>query len=683
MRSESRRANFGHRAEIDGLRALAVLPVILYHGAFPGFSGGYVGVDVFFVISGFLITSIILEEHQAGRFSILQFYERRARRILPALFLVMLVCVPVAWLWMLPVELASFGQSLVSVSLFVSNILFWRTSGYFDLAADEKPLLHTWSLGVEEQFYVVFPLLIAVCWRLGIRRLGMLLLLAGGASFLASDWMLDKHSVGSFFLAPTRAWELFAGSLLAVATFARVWPERLSRGARECLGAAGLCCIFAPVFIYGISTPFPGRYALPPVMGTLLVIAFVTPETLVGRLLTLRPMLWIGSISYGAYLWHQPLFAFARLISANRPSQWLFAALAFSSLGIAYVSWKFIEQPFRDRRNWSRRAIFLWSVIPSLLFISIGTAFVATDGMPKRWSHETQRLLIPAKTRIEECPSVDAWLRVCLIGAPNRPRSVALLGDSHADAIATALDEALTRANLAGYVVHMDCHPIAGFYDSREPLTSDRRAYCAEANRRLRAFVTQPTVTDIIIAIRWTARLYPMNGEIDAPAFDNHEGGVEGDFPYRRNLIFDSDGRWSDSALQKAKVVNDYIGGFAALKPTIVVYPVPEVGWTPARLNLDAIAIGREPPSIISTSWARMRARNAAAEHILDAVESPNLRRSRPEEIFCNTVVKARCVVQANGQLYYADDDHLSMQGARLVISDVMGKLSSNHVADR
>ncbi|MBC7505776.1 MAG: acyltransferase, partial [Sandarakinorhabdus sp.] len=197
-----------YRPEIDGLRALAVLPVMLFHAGFGVFSGGYVGVDVFFVISGYLITTIIAEERAAGRFSLVRFYERRARRILPALFLVMVVCLPFAWWWMLPVELADFGRSLVAVVLFVSNVLFWRTSGYFDLAAEAKPLLHTWSLGVEEQFYVVFPLVIALGWRFGIRRLTIGLGIVTAMSLMASAWVLNHDAQASFFLLPTRAWEL-------------------------------------------------------------------------------------------------------------------------------------------------------------------------------------------------------------------------------------------------------------------------------------------------------------------------------------------------------------------------------------------------------------------------------------------------------------------------------------------
>ena len=201
-----------------------MLPVIQFHAGFSLFSGGYVGVDVFFVISGYLITLIVVGDLRAGRFSIVRFYERRARRILPALFFAMAACLPAAWLWLLPNETVAFGKSLVSVSVFLSNVLFWRTSGYFDLAAEEKPLLHTWSLGVEEQFYIVFPLLLAACWRLGVRRMAGLLVLLAALSLLASQWALQRWAVASFFLAPFRAWELLAGALLALAG-ARAWPQ--------------------------------------------------------------------------------------------------------------------------------------------------------------------------------------------------------------------------------------------------------------------------------------------------------------------------------------------------------------------------------------------------------------------------------------------------------------------------
>ena len=669
-----------HRPEIDGLRALAVLPVILFHAGFGLVGGGYVGVDVFFVISGYLITSIIVGDLRAGRFSIVRFYERRARRILPALFFVMAACLPAAWLWLLPHETVAFGKSLVSVSVFLSNVLFWRTSGYFDLAADEKPLLHTWSLGVEEQFYIIFPLLLAACWRLGVRRLVGLLVVLALLSLLASEWALQRWAVASFFLAPFRAWELLAGSLLALAG-AGAWPKQaqaaLPAWARQIPGVLALALIVVPVFCYDASTPFPGLRAVPPVLGTVLMLAFVRPDCGVGRLLTLRPVLWVGTISYSAYLWHQPLLAFARLGSASETPAWVFGGLAALSLLLGHLSWRFVEAPFRAGSRWSREAVFTGSAVLTAVFIGCGALLVVTRGLPQRWSATTAALVAPPKTRIESCPAVDDWLQVCPIGQPGKPAEVVLLGDSHADALASTLDDTLRRAGKGGVVVHTTCHPIAGLFDSREPTTPERIAYCAEADRHLLARVARPEVRGVLLAVRWTVRLYPMGDRIDAPAFDNHEGGIERDSPWRRNLAMDDSGQLSDGAGAKQRRLAQYLTALAALRPTVVLDPVPEVGWTPPRLNLLAVVAGHPPPALLSTSWERYLARNAVALELLHALTLPNLLHSRPQALLCNTMAPGRCVVQAGGALYYADDDHLSVRGAQPVVDDMLARLPS------
>ncbi len=666
-----------HRPEVDGLRALAVLPVILFHAGFSAFSGGYVGVDVFFVISGFLITSIIVNEQRAGRFSIVGFYERRARRILPALFVVMAVCLPAAWLLMLPAEAAAFGRSLVAVSLFGSNVLFWRSSGYFDLAAEEKPLLHTWSLGVEEQFYIVFPLLLAACWRLGPRRLAGLLLVLAGLSLAASQWALERYALASFFLAPTRAWELLAGALVALGCdqalrFRPVagWPAWL----QDLLALAGLVLVLAPVFVYDATTPFPGLAALAPVSGTVLVLVFAQPGTWACRALTLKPVLWLGLISYSAYLWHQPLLAFARLSQPGVPPAWLLGTMATLALVLGHLSWRFVEAPFRDRRRWSRRVIFQLSAVGTTAFIAAGLAWAATKGLPQRWSPQELTLIEPAKTQIEGCPAVDAWLRVCRLGLDGAPTEVVLLGDSHAYALGTALHERLTRDGLGGALVHTDCHPIDGVFDSRESNTPAKRAHCAEAHRRLLDFVAQAQVRHSLVAIRWTARLYPMDGRIDAAAFNNGEGGVEIDLPARRNLAVDAQGLLSDAAGPKAQALKDYLQRLSALKPTVVQDPVPEVGWTPARLNLLGRLWDGSFPALISTSADRYANRNAVALDLLADASTPRLQRSQPQALLCNRQIPGRCLVQDGALLYYADDDHLSMRGARLVVDDMLAR---------
>lgn len=666
-----------HRPEIDGLRALAVLPVMLFHAGFSAFGGGYVGVDVFFVISGFLITSIILRELKAGSFSFVRFYERRARRILPALLLTLLLCLPVVWVWTSPLELRAFGSSLVATVLSVSNVLFWRTTGYFDLAAEEKPLLHTWSLGVEEQYYVLFPLLMVLCWRLGPRRLAMLLVGLALASLLGSEWALrNGKAAASFFLVPTRAWELFAGSLLAFVQQAAQPDRGVGRAWKEGLAGAGLLLVAVPMLAYDAATPFPGLNALPPVLGTVLLLATATPETAVGRLLTLRAMTWVGAISYSAYLLHQPLFAFARLMTVQAPPASVFAALIVLTLVLAHLSWRFVEAPFRQPGRWSRRGIFSFSAAGSLLFVGVGGAAVAGHGFPQRFTPEQLAFVQPPDLAVKGCPARDAWINVCPLGARGAALGVALLGDSHAYAITAALDEALAAQGRAGLMVHTNCHPVPGLFDSREANTPQRQAYCAESNRRLQAYLAEAGVDEVIVAVRWTARLYPLGNAIDAPAFDNGEGGVENDYPYRRNLALEASGQLSDAAGPVQAAVTGFLSGLAAHHRLAILYPVPEVGWSPVRLNLHAVVTQGHAPAAVSTSWERMRERNAAASALLDGVPGAGIVRVRPDARLCNTFIPDRCAVQAGGQMFYTDDDHLSPLAARWMVDDLLAGLA-------
>jgi len=371
-----------YRREIDGLRALAVLPVILFHAGFRTFSGGFVGVDVFFVISGYLITSVILMEKQAGTFTLVGFYERRARRILPALFVVMLACLPFALLWMLPDYLENFGQSLVATTFFGNNVLLWLTSGYFTLENDFKPLVHTWSLGIEEQYYVLFPIFIILFWRFGKRWLVSSIGFAAILSFVLAEWGLPNNPDATFYLLPARGWELLLGAMSAFLLSGKsVFVEKLrSQDVGQWLGVLGLSMISYSVFAFDKSTPFPGVYALIPTIGTALIILFATEHTLVGKLLGVKVVVFIGLLSYSAYLWHQPLFAFARLRSLAEPNALTFLGLGLLSLLLAYPTWRYVEKPFRDRAAIERRAIGLLSVLVGLLVSSVGFVIYANSG---------------------------------------------------------------------------------------------------------------------------------------------------------------------------------------------------------------------------------------------------------------------------------------------------------------
>jgi len=376
-----------YRGEIDGLRAIAVLAVIFFHTGFKAFEGGFVGVDVFFVISGYLITTIILADKNKGKFSIVNFYERRARRILPALFLVMLCCLPFAWLWLLPNHLKDFCKSLTAVSTFSSNILFMNESGYFATEAELKPLLHAWSLSVEEQYYVLFPLFLMVLWKLRKRWIFGSLMAIAVVSLIAAQWGAYNKPSETFFLLPTRGWELAIGALIAFYfLYKQEQAEFISshKITSEALGSLGLTLICYSVFAFNKSTPFPSLYALVPTIGTALIIIFSTSDTIVGRFLSTKILVSFGLISYSAYLWHHPLFVFARHRSLTEPSVALLLALSVLSIVLAYLSWRFVEKPFRDKNAVSRKTIFKFAVAGSVAFVAIGIIGEINNGFDKR-----------------------------------------------------------------------------------------------------------------------------------------------------------------------------------------------------------------------------------------------------------------------------------------------------------
>lgn len=372
-----------YRKEIDGLRTLAVIPVILFHAGFEWISGGYLGVDIFFVISGYLITSIIIREKTAGTFTLASFYERRARRILPALFLVMLLCLPAAWVWLLPHELENFGKSLIAVAIFAANILFWQESDYFAADADLIPLLHTWSLAVEEQFYVIFPLIVIAFWALGKRWIVGIVSIIALISLGLTEWGWRQFPEANFYLLSTRAWELMIGVFAAFYLSSYAQPN----GKLAQIGSlAGLALILFSVFVLDETIPFPSLYALIPTLGAVFIILFTTPETMVYRLLSFKVMVGIGLISYSAYLWHVPLLVFARITHSDEPELWLISLLCVASLALAYISWRFVERPFRDKHRFTRKQIFSFALLGGTVFIGTGMAFILSDGAAFRWN---------------------------------------------------------------------------------------------------------------------------------------------------------------------------------------------------------------------------------------------------------------------------------------------------------
>jgi peptidoglycan/LPS O-acetylase OafA/YrhL len=437
-------ARSAYRADIDGMRAVAVLLVVFYHLHFHRVSGGFIGVDVFFVISGYLISSVILKDMDAGRFSIANFYERRIRRILPALFAMFLVVsLGVGW-YMAPSEIVAYAWSMIAASFSWSNLLFLHQGGYFDAPPLLKPLLHTWSLAVEEQFYIFFPLLLLTVRRWFPRQIKLVIWVLTGASFgLACLWV-QRDAVVAFYATPLRAWELLIGTIISQ----RYLPEIRGLRQRNVAAFAGIAMIVFPAFLYNDATAFPGVSALVPCAGAGLIIAAGEHgSSMVGKALAQRPVVFVGLISYSLYLWHWPVIVFQNtfhLLVDRHGSDALSKLSAFAlSLILAVISWRFVETPFREGpRRPKRRALFLSAGVAAGVITAMGVVMIATGGLMFLMSP----LVAQYTAALDTQKSISAWRDDCFIESLEikdfKPstclrmqpghKHYLLLGDSHA-----------------------------------------------------------------------------------------------------------------------------------------------------------------------------------------------------------------------------------------------------------
>lgn len=493
-----------YRNDIDGLRALAVLPVVLFHIGFPAFSGGFVGVDIFFVISGFLITKSLDEEIRHGSYSIAQFYVRRIRRIFPAYFALICIVSLVAVALQLPDDLKDYGSSLAATSVYVSNITFWLGSGdYFGVKSEFQPLLHTWSLAVEEQFYIVFPIILIVAARYGNRAWSKgAVALCFIASLALGIYATQAAPVASFYLLPTRAWELLAGSLLALGVAGT--PRRVALA--EAASVAGLLLIVAPIFLYSAHTPFPGLAAIPPVLGAALILYAGTGEhkTAIARLLSHPVPRFFGLISYSLYLWHWPIIVFLRtyFLDLDLPLRLLVLPL---SVAAATVSWRYIERPFRKpRAPVSRRRLFVTTAVLTAAIGGTGLAF-ARDGLPWRVSREIVTIADKATYQGPPrlCGSAFAKRRtpatVCVRGAPGAEPSLLVIGDSHADALAQTVFEAAGQAGRSGYQISdTGYRPLLGYRK-----VGEEQKYAYLNRLAVQVLDSHPAVRTVVVPIYW------------------------------------------------------------------------------------------------------------------------------------------------------------------------------------
>jgi peptidoglycan/LPS O-acetylase OafA/YrhL len=499
-----------YRPEIDGLRALAVVPVILFHAGFESFRGGYVGVDIFFVISGFLITTIIVSAQQAGEFQLLNFYERRARRVLPALFVVFLACLPLAAVSLSAPDMARFSQSLIAAACFVSNIFFWHTSGYFDASAELKPLLHTWSLSLEEQYYLLFPLLLLLSARWGGRWRTPLFALIFAASLAYACWSSAITAASAFYLLPGRVWEFLVGTFVAMLKL-RFGEQTTDRRVDEAGAVIGAGVIAYAVFCFDDAMRYPGIAALAPTLGAALIILCANEDNLVGRGLRDKRVILLGLISYGAYLWHQPLLAFTRAAVTGAPSQLLLGAVAMGSFIPAYLSWRYVEVPFRQSGRMSRSAIFRWAAMGTMTFGIIGLiGFLQFDhrvlpadmqqnadqknAVAAYANYDASHIYRRYQCFMEPENTYRDFSQQCS-NVPDPNNAVVLWGDSHAAALAPGMRSA--TSNVIQYTASA-CPPVVETEFAARP-------HCLEINRFVLSEIGRLRPRVIILHANWRA----------------------------------------------------------------------------------------------------------------------------------------------------------------------------------
>ncbi|QJB69743.1 acyltransferase family protein [Parasphingorhabdus halotolerans] len=377
--------NMKYRPDIDGLRAIAVLSVMLFHAGISAFAGGFIGVDIFFVISGYLITTILISEIEGEKFSIIKFYERRIRRIIPALIFMMTISVVVFSYILIPDDLENFGQSIVATTFFSNNILLWMTAGYFDPSIDLKPLVHTWSLGVEEQFYLFSPILLIIAYKfwnkIGINRV---LIFITVTSYIYCIYASTRFLDANFYLIFSRIWEIGAGSIIATqgvkAAAAKV-DDKLAAA----LSNSGLLIILLSNYFYGFSEFNPNVFTLICILGICAVISLNRQGSLAYTILSNRTFVVIGAMSYSLYLWHQPIYVFTRVVSLEEPALAMFGIGIIATFVMGYISWRFVEVPFRDRDRIGPARLYVFSASFSAILIAIGLAMHFTSGFYSRW----------------------------------------------------------------------------------------------------------------------------------------------------------------------------------------------------------------------------------------------------------------------------------------------------------
>lgn len=643
-----------YRSDIDGLRAVAVISVTGFH-AFPSLMpGGFIGVDIFFVISGFLISTIIFKNLELKQFNILDFYIRRIKRIFPALLLVLLVCLAFGWFTLLAGEYAQLGKHTAAGAGFISNFVLLNESGYFDSSSDTKPLLHLWSLGIEEQFYILWPLLVWVAWRYN-QSLLLVLLLCTTISFGLNILNIKTDEVSTFYLPQTRAWELLFGAIAAwLSLNQKDLVQNLSLIHKNLLSFIGFTLLLAGLSFINKQSLFPGLLSLLPCLGTVLIILAGEHSYFNKIFLTSRPIIWFGLISFPLYLWHWPLLSFAHIVENETPSRLIRISAVFIAIVFAWLTYKLIERPIRFSS--ANNPITIWLLVLMLCIGSSGYLIFKNKGIHSRHIvvqhsdplQDVSFASYPASSCLSfSSPSIANEL--CTKYSPTNPvKTILLWGDSSTAAWLPVFQKISYENNFELInITHPSCPPILSARKTRFDFPESRK-YCADGNTQSEVIqlIRQIKPDEIIVIAAWNAY----------SAYS------------KREFLTDSEDKNADSTTTSqvlASRLPQTITTLSEIAPTLIFKSWPILPYMP--MNRKIVFLG-EGKKVVSVGKDEFVADNVEVNQIFNQINDRSVQFFDPAYKICQTNV---CTSVLNGVNLYTDKYHISPQGSMLFKTDI------------
>jgi peptidoglycan/LPS O-acetylase OafA/YrhL len=667
-----------YRPEIDGLRAIAVSLVVFYHAeiTIKGraiFSGGFIGVDIFFVISGYLITSIILKELFINQsFSFKNFYERRIRRILPVLLFVMLASMPFAWICLSPITFIDFSKSILYSLGFASNLYFYFSGlEYGELNGFYKPFLHTWSLAVEEQYYILFPLFFFIIFKYLKKYFFLTIFLCLVFSLLFADYGSKNFSSLNFYILPTRIWELLFGSILA---YYEIHNKSLpaNKVVSTIFQVLGLILIGYSSLFFDNSTRHPSYYTLVPVIGVVLIIFFSKSNDIINRILSSKIFVSVGLISYSLYLWHYPIFAFARITELTSGSIVKKLALIILIFLLSIFTYFFIERPFRNKKYEFKKILLLILSFSTILII-FNSIIISRDGIKERLPAIFQKVTMEETHKLiknsinEECLGLKNG---CAFNTSSQ-KKVFLIGDSHAASLGLNLKSEIIKKDYQ-FITYL--HGSCGFFPGFDLVQRNNMKIDNNCNdhyfNKLEKILNKEENSIIIFGARLPA--YLDNREFNPK---NVTQGKETPQFYKPKN--------SNTSLQSS--FKNVFNQLSKKNKIILIYPIPEFGDNVPRKIFNKYLkeglvfnknLGKE--KFLTTSFKSYNDWSKSSFKLFDSLTNNNISRVYPHKLFCNNLIKKKCITHDYNDIFYFDSQHLSSKGAKLIGEMIMEEISKN-----